>query len=1390
MTGLLKNKKASLILCILVCALSLALSTVLAINSNALFDTNVSGTQIIRNQTSEIDNRNGVLLKANDDATFSISESLSGDFDIELRALPETVGTADFSELTISLVDVETKLGVDLKLYANVSDETVSYRYSFRMTHPDKAVSLSKAVWKSDTSLDGTKNVTRFSFDTDTYVIGYYENGQKVVGAKLTDENDLAGMGTRTACSGFENYSVSISVSGVEANKTAKVIVYSLNGQSLAGETFTNQVGAVLAQKPKFSNGVLGEEYSIEYASLKTCDVIDGEKSEFSGVITAEAPSGTKTDLTNGKFTPQEVGEYKLHFKAKDLDGIFGEVKTYEFFVYGYHPESTINLAFPIDDVLIGKGAKVVIPSAEATSELTLNDEPMEVLCKLYLGETEIKSFDARLVNEYTLTENGAYNIVYQTTDALGKSFVENYNLTVTDGVPIITLDGVFPSAQVLNSTVKIPSATSSNDNAVSLAVYYPDGRSVSSSCIKADVYGTYLVKYTVQTADGYYSFNRYFNVERTSESLWVNVKGTEIAGNVASPEYSAAELNGVMIKASRENATVNFANPIDISDNKKTDNLIEFFISPEINTIAEFTGLKITLTDINDENNYFAITFEKDNYGDLYVIRPSVQTNKSKNSFNYGLLGQQQSIRGSYSGMFTRLGTVYPANTVSLHFDYQTLTLYSSLENTSSNIYRKIAKLDDTELVGKGNEWRGFSSGKAYLSVTFTKVNSAKAHLMVLDVDGQSMSGAKVKDITPPSIDVDYRGNEENALPKGLVGKDYPIFKATATDLIEGACNAPQIKIYQLVDGVKNRVYEHDYETFTPEKTGQYLIEYTASDGNGNVAVKSVAIEVVSELDELSFDFDGIAEEVYIGSYVAVPEGKASGGSGTISVTKKVYFGQDEVEFIDGEFFVEKIGEYTVKVTLQDYLGVQQNFEKKVTVLDNDKPVFVKTTVPKAVMTGREIFLKGFSAYEYNDNVRQDVSVTVTVNGKVVGESGYYVFETVGEYTVEYRAESNKGTNVDTYTVYALTAEEDKAMYLSNYFLAENLSVSGGDTNLVFTATANEAKINFARSVSAVEFLLSFNVLKDNNALGGVRVTLVDSVNPDEVLAIEVLKGEENATTSTVNINDGTSKEIVGSFFGTTVNPFTIKYDNESFEICDYQDNVLTVLDKVNGKAWKGFSSEKVFVEIEFIDCVAGSAISISDLNNQTFSKNTKKDRIAPQIFYQAIDKVMNFGDTLNIKSAKAFDVLGEVVSFTLTVTSPSGNVILDAVDARKTYSITFSEFGEYYLRYKAEDDSGRNVTRSVPINIKNKQVPTITLNGSVQEGAGVGKAFKLPSATLEGSDSVRLYVTVIAPNGYMTVLDGLEYTPNAVGNHKIIYYAVDDYGNSAQQTFYISVK
>lgn len=1381
-----EKRKSLISLFILACVLAFVLSAFFAFSS---FAQNNDGP--LKNQTFEADGRNGVMYRASSDTTFTLLENASGDFDIEMRAVPDQIGTTNFDRLTVLLKDVNTNFGVEIALYKNESTSkdgkpTISYRYAIKMTHPEKAISIKREVWGVDTKLDGTGNVTRFTFDTDTYELCYYKNNNRVVAFDLDDPVYLARLGTRTALNGFENYSVQISVSGISQDKQAKVIVYSINGQQFSGAEYTNTAGAVLAVKPALSNGVLGEEYKLDFSSLCTADVLDGLKDGFNGTVKAVSPSGVETFLADGKFIPSEVGTYKLSFEAKDSAGLVGQAKTYEIYVYGYHPDTFIDLAYPVADVSLGKGATLNIPKATAKSELTLFGKNPSVSLKLVKDSSEIKFFDASVYNQYVFNDLGSFSLVYSVTDALGKEFSLSNTITVSDGLPVINVTSNFNEVVMLNEKVVIPSASCSNGKTVSSVTYYPDGRSLSSSCIKADVYGLYKVVYSVEG----YSLARYFNVLTTADSLWQNVKGTLIEGNVNAPEYSAADINGVQITATRENATVQYLNAIDLTDNTKTDKLIEFLITPDTNGVAEFNNLQITLTDVNDPTKYIKINFDKDNYGDLYVVRPNVKTDKNANFYNYGILGGQQSIKGSYNGMFERNGVIYPANTISIHFDYENLTIYASIKN-DGEVYSKVAKLDDTELVGQGNEWDGFTTGKAYLSFTFQKVVSSQAHLMVFNVDGQSMSGEKVVDVTPPFIEIDFKGNEEGELPCAVVNKDYPLFSATATDLVYGNLGVPQVKVYRLIDGKKVKVYNYDYDSFKPTEVGTYVIEYSATDKDGNVAIKDVFVEATSSVDELTYDFGAITSSTVIGSYIDLPDGSANGGSGKKTVLRKVVVGDREIEVVEGQFFADVVGDYSVSVTVKDYIGNEKVFTHVIRINPNDKPVFVDATVPKAVMVNRKVDFSNVKAYEYLNNERKDVPVTVLVNSVAKETLSGWAFAEAGVYTVEFKAEGTTGVNTAKYTVTALKATENQALYLKDFFLLNNLEVSSGETSLIFTASGSNAGFTFANSVSAVEFGMSISVPKENNAMDGIRVRLTDVIDPNKELVFEILKGDQTSNTSIFNVLGGESKMMVGSFFGTTAYPFMIKYDNSTFEVKDYQGNLLSIIDKVNGKTWKGFTSDRVYLDVEIINGEVGSSISLIDINNQSFSGTTKKDRIAPQIFYSSLNKVMNHGDTLVLKPAKAFDVLGTVESFTLTVTAPSGTKVLSKVDATKEYSLTINEFGEYYVKYTAVDDSDKEVTRTAVINVKNKQAPTITIIEDVVKTAKLDKTVKLPTASVSGSsENISLFVTVIKPNGSMTVLEEMKFTCDVKGKYKVVYFAIDSYGNSAEQTFYIEVE
>ena len=1398
----INGRKTFITLCLIACIVAFAFSAFFAFASFA----EVNNVDITKNQKFDADNRNGTLYTFKSDSNITLLENASGDFDIEMRVVPSEIGTADFDRLTVLLKDVNTNLGVQMSLYRNIAEnkdgtKTVSYRYSMQMTHPDKEVSLARELWGADTKLDGTGYITRFVFDTDTFELSYYKAGAKKLAYDLDDPSYLAQLGTRTACQGFENYSVEVSVSGIEEDKQAKVLIYSINGQDMSGEEYANTAGAVLATKPLLNNGVIDEEYKVDTSCLKTADVIDG-LSDFNGTIKEVAPSGKEIYLADGKFTPSEVGTYKLHFDAKDKAGLSGQTKIYEIYVYGYHPETNIDLAYPVGNVMLGKGATLYIPKAVANSELTLYGEKPSVSLKLFSGETELQSFDANVFNQHVFNDAGSYTLVYSVTDALGKIFTSEHTITVSADLPVINVGANFNDLVVLNDKVVIPTASSSNGKAVTKVIYYPDGRSLSSSCIKADVYGLYTVIYTVETDNGSYSYSRYFNVMQTASSLWQNVKGTIIESDVDTPYYSAIDKNGVMITATRENATVQYLNPIDLSDNEKTDTLVEFLITPDTNGVAEFNVLMLTLTDVNDPNKFIKIHFEKDAYGDLYVVRPYVQTDKNASAYNYGILDKieaeglnsnpykQQSIKGSYSGMFSRYGVTYPANTIKIHFDYENLTLYASIKN-DGQIYSKIAKLDDAYLVGQGNEWTGFTSDKAYLTMTFQKVVSSQAHVMVFNVDGQDLSGEKVTDVTPPYVDIDFKGNAEDDLPYAAVNKDYPLFTATATDLVAGDCGVPSVKVYRLDNGKKVKTYIYDYDSFKPDRTGTYVLEYTARDLSGNVAIREVFVEARDKFDELTYDFGAIVSTAKIGSYVTVPEGVSGGGSGVKTVTTQVVVGEKEIEIVEGQFFAEEVGEFTVKVTLKDYVGNEKEFTHTITVTPNDKPVFISATVPKAVIVGKKVDFSNLTAYEYVDSVRQDVPITVSVNGVAIDNPSSYVFTEAGEYSIEFKAQGQTGTDIETYTVNALKPSEGQAGFLMDYFFKENVDIDGAETSLLFNATATNAGFTFANSVSAVDLNLSFTVPKENNAMDGVRIRLTDSVDANKVLVFEIMKGEETTTNSLINVVGVESKYMEGSFFGTTNAPFTLNYNNSTFEIRDYSDNLITTINKVDGKTWKGFTSEKVYVDFEFINCQVGAQISLSDINNQIFSGTAKKDRIAPQVFYPSVNKVMNYGETLMLKGAKAFDVLNEVTSFTVSVISPSGSTVLSGVDANKENSVTFNEYGEYSIKYTAVDGAGKDVTRTAAVNIKNKQIPTITVDGKVAESAKIGKTVKLPKATAIGAEmDVNVFVTVISPNGKMNVMDNNEFTFNVAGKYKVIYYAVDAYGNSAQQIFYIDVE
>jgi len=1318
-----------------------------------------------------------------DGRAVAFKSELGGNFEIAFRPLSFTENGSDFNKITFTIRSNDSRYGLILSLY---KDSANKIKYSVSINLPE--VIYGRSTSKDSTSgFMNTGSIAVLGFDVQTMEAYAYNGVSRVLLADLDNQNTMAGMSTTALFSGFSTYSVEMALSGYTAN-SASVLLYELNGQSLAGQTLTNSAGAELCGTPVLCDGVKGVDYQIDKTEIKTYDVIDGI-TEVKGIIKSVDPDGIETTLVDGKFTPDKVGGYDLTFIPEDQNGITGLAKTVSIKVYNEEPSINIKTAFPIEDMRVGVGALVQFPWAVFESELDCGTKIPNVILSIEKDGQSVANYSADKISEYVFNNSGNYTVTLKTVSIYGTEKQLSSSVVVSEDIPVFEVESKYEDIYDIEKVLSLPRAVVVGKNAFATAtVYYPNGRVVRADNVVLDERGTYKVKYEYTSGQETFEYLRYFNVDKESASLWDSVRGVTKGFEIA-PSYCAELYEGVVLTATRSGAKSRYANLIDLSDNGSRDKLLEFIPVPRENSQMEFSTMYVTLVDAYDQNNKVTVKFNKDAYSDHYVIYVSVCANKE------GTYTKSMSVRGSFYGAYnSRNFGLYPAIPTTLYFDYQTLTLHASIRNNSTDFYEVVASLTDETQVGKGNAFKGFTSSLIYLEISFENVVASGANLMILNVDGQSMGTKYVDDKNAPIIDVDYDGNAQDNLPLGIVGGKYPVFKTQALDMVDGVCDKPQVKIYYYTDSI-NRVRYPDVngEYFIPDKTGLYCIEYTATDKHENVSKKTVVVEIVDTLPALGYDFGTFSNKAYTGDVISIPTGGEFGGSGTLKVSVKVVKDGQNVSLDNNIFTPKSTGKYSVEVTVKDYVGTEQTFIHEIDVSVVDRPLFERATVPEAVLLGRTVNIAKWKAFDYSSGAEQETAVTLSVDGNVLSDWTWTPNE-AGVKTLVFSATNGNGTTQENVQVEVLDATSSgQNLYLAKYFRQENVEISG-TSSFDVTATADGGKITFVNPVIVDGFRLRFSVPADKNAYQAIRVTLVDTQNAKQKLVFDVKKNDKNLTVDKSDFVMGADvKEIAGSFFGISTIPFEINYSVSENTISDYLGNVVYIVEKAyDGSAWTGFESGKVYVSMEIVGKEGDSAFNLLSISNQTFTGRTKKDLIIPQIFYNPIINV-NFGDMMTIQPAVAYDILSEVVEFNVTVYTPSGVKLLTKADPTKSYEFKVEEYGAYKIEYFVKDSAG-NDNKYMPdiliVNVYDKIQPEITLNSTVPSLVVVGKSFSIPKAVItdNANDSVTLKVWIIEPNGTMVEV-GSSYTPTSVGKYQLVYFASDNSGCTTFLTFEIKV-
>ena len=152
------------------------------------------------------------------------------------------------------------------------------------------------------------------------------------------------------------------------------------------------------------------------------------------------------------------------------------------------------------------------------------------------------------------------------------------------------------------------------------------------------------------------------------------------------------------------------------------------------------------------------------------------------------------------------------------------------------------------------------------------------------------------------------------------------------------------------------------------------------------------------------------------------------------------------------------------------------------------------------------------------------------------------------------------------------------------------------------------------------------------------------------------------------------------------------------------------------------------------------------------------------------------------------------------LTLTESNLSVAVLAPGAQTAQSVQLGaayspeSLGEYEVVYTVKDNTGKTSSLTRTIKVIDGNVPVIVLDGEVPQSAVPGSTIALPSASAKDGDksiSVTCSALFTDAEGNKTVLDvsGGTLSLEKAGIYTVSWYAVDDDGNEALESFTITV-
>ena len=1202
---------------------------------------------------------------------------------------------------------------------------------------------------------------------------------------------------TATTLDSFQKYKVTMEFSDITQGKVANVVVYSISGQLLSGENYTNNIGPSLYAE-FYENAIKNEKYYLP--KPLACDVLGDTVSniEISATLLGkDCPVynkfGVKVDsyVEGCYIIPNRKGDLTVTYIGIDADFLAGDPFIQTITVLNSAPTVKFLLENEIEEGEIGKNSSIYLPKADVKSLLFRKNR--EAYVSVLKNGKALEAADRIIPGVYfTFNEVGEYDIEYSCE---GTNITLDYHISVSDDIPAFILENEVKKTLLINEYYRIPKATvlcKGEEYPAGLYVKFPDGSVYSDYDLIPEEAGSYQVIYNTSLNGKVWSLKKYITVKQKSATFNTADSASTVTLGATDSRYAAIK-GCKLVSADYKNVFV-YNQKIDLSHSTKEDVLIQFYSSAPWGE-AQSAVPKITLTDVNDTKNVLTITMHYGWHEYMQYLTASAPGQKEKGWNGNVLFDNLKWGTGvPYCvSAYVPTDVSYLQESVSLCYDAEERAIYAIAWGSTRML------VVDFDAEYQEIPWAGFSTGEVILSVSNVK------NILITNVAGQTFEETDYIDTEAPKIFINTLDYSSQNLPAGVVGKPYKLFEAESID--------NQDKNVRL----STRVF-YDYGTdyymesrvengcFTPLFAGNYTVEYVAVDSFNNRTIRTVVITVKqeNEIEKVAFDLEQLPPETgTVGVSFEIPGIiNKQGGIGTLTEKIKIIFNGSETVLSGTNFKPLKPGRYGLIYEVKDYVGNGEPNEARkefyINIEADRKPIIEKVTLPQVILSGAEIHLPEMQAVDYFTDpngiipetwisAKIDEREIPIVNNIIIPkiEAGKKILK------ISYNAKNSQGITSIEYDVVVLNIAHT-AGFMAEYFQpikgsVQTVAESGG---IRLTANESYSTVAFVNPVLSQEFSIQVLTASQSPALNDITFTLFDSYDRNIYLTIQILKDVKNENNSLLSINGGSYRSIKGALSDPNI-PFGFRYIEDSKAIVGLNGDIVGYVDAlVDGKVFDGFSSKKVFVEISFGEINTNHVeVICAEINNQPFSTSSK-DVIGPQCTIDGnVPLTIEEGSSLNVPRVIAQDVLSSQVSVSVSIKLKKQ--VLVQRDDNKEFSFTFDQIGTYILVFTVTDAAGKVSKPTFYISTVEYEAPTLILEGTIPTEIQLDKVYTLPAATAKDNvtQDPTIHIFIIDPDFEMVQIFDNKFTPEKAGTYIVRYYVTDQFNNYVLKDYVVKV-